>query len=115
MTTTIDLDAVVAALDALGIDAHVEQTGGGTATLFAGPTHLDDAGDPRFAACAGPGWFAGASGIDGPAVADLAEFYIGPADPESFDNDTVEPNTTDPTALADIIADVVARHHPTTR
>jgi hypothetical protein len=53
----VDLDHVVQLLERRNVVAHVEHTGGGTATLFAGPTWPDlyEPGLTRYAAVAGPG------------------------------------------------------------
>lgn len=77
----IDLDALCAAVRALGHeDAYVEQTGGGCATLFAGGTYTDAHGDQRWRAAAGPGWFDGPGWTNGRAA--LGDFYVGPDDGE---------------------------------
>lgn len=71
----VDLDALTAKLRERGHDATVEQTGGGVATLLAGPQAPDRNGEARWAAAVGPGW------LEGPtqrAVADSAELYVGP-------------------------------------
>lgn len=76
----INLDEVVRLLQAEhGIaNAYVEQTGGGCATIYAGPQHTDGNGDQRYAVAAGPGWFAGPGFTV--ARATPADFYIGPDD-----------------------------------
>lgn len=74
----IDLDAVVDRMKAQGVDAYVEQTGGGVATIYAGPAYTDAEGDQRWSVVAGPGWFEG-PGWHAPR-ADLAEFCYGPDD-----------------------------------
>jgi hypothetical protein len=74
----IDMDAVVAYVEALGHRAFVEQTGGGVATIYAGRRAPDTNGDLRWSAAAGPGWFEG-PGFRRPR-ADTCEFYIGPDD-----------------------------------
>lgn len=65
---TIDLDAVVAALKDEGIDAYVEQTGGGCATVLVGevqeytytaPWNGQTVTDWYHPAAVGPGWFEG--------------------------------------------------------
>lgn len=72
----IDLDAVVAELALLGIPAIVEQTGGGTATVYAGEPH-DDGGDgaERYPVAAGPGHFTGPGWTRGRAYRE--EFSVG--------------------------------------
>ncbi len=63
--------------DKYGVTSYVEQTGGGCATIYAGPRREVD-GESRYAASAGPGWFAGPGWINGRAHTD--EFYVGPDD-----------------------------------
>lgn len=76
-TTTLDMDRVVEILRTVhGVEnAFVQQTGGGCATIYAGPVADDEEGDPRYAAIAGPGWFEG----PGFTVArgTIGDFYIG--------------------------------------
>lgn len=102
---TIDMDAIVGLLAAEGIDAYVEQTGGGCATLFAG--RLDD--DDRdvmhegWAATAGPGYFAGPGWTLGRGV--LGDFWIGRND--DGDTQAVAPNSADPRESAELVAAVV--------
>ena len=77
--TAIDLDEVVALLVGAGIEAVVEQTGGGCATIFAGPTrpHPFEPGCLAHAAVLGPGRYGWGQR---PSVAALAELVIGPDD-----------------------------------
>ncbi len=84
----LNLDKVCDLLHKRGIKAYVEQTGGGCATIFAGPTHIDEYGDERYAAVAGPGWFAGPGWLHGRATTD--EFGVGRDD-----------DGTDPGVMAD--------------
>jgi hypothetical protein len=52
------LDAIAARLTAGGIpDVIVEMTGGGVATLYAGPTREQEGWGKRYTLAAGPGWF----------------------------------------------------------
>lgn len=55
----INLDRVCSLVLAAGVPCEVEQTGGGTATIYAGPLHerSDDPDWPRHAAAMGPGYF----------------------------------------------------------
>jgi len=110
--TVIDLDLVVAQLGELhGVSAFVEQTGGGVATIYAGPIRRQSAectcprsetltehdaecpvpagGYARYAAIAGPGVYGWGQG---PSTADLGDFYIG------ADDD----GETDPLVVADV-------------
>lgn len=58
------------------VKAYVEQTGGGCATIYAGPKYTDDSGDGRYAIVAGPGWFE-PTRLGRHGVAALDDFYIG--------------------------------------
>lgn len=57
--STIDFDRVVTLLHLADVPAYVEQTGGGCATIQAGPTFVNAHGDTVYAALCGPGYFAG--------------------------------------------------------
>lgn len=74
----IDMEAVADELRRRGVHSYVEQTGGGVATIYAGPQHEEPGWGTRWACLAGPGWF------DGPLwtlpVGDLGDFYVGPDD-----------------------------------
>lgn len=98
-TTDIDLDAVVAILNHRGHFAYVEQTGGGCATIYAGPQFHDDEGYKRYAAVAGPGWFNGPGWTL--AAADCRDFYIGADD--DGESPYVSPSSPDITDVADLI------------
>lgn len=74
----IDLDDIVERVRDAGHPAHVAQTGGGTATIYAGLPAPDVNGDERYPVIAGPGSFAGPGWTRG--VADTGDFYIGPDD-----------------------------------
>jgi hypothetical protein len=83
MSRTIDLDEVVRQVRKTGVDAYVEHTGGGCATIYAGGQYIDRAGDGRWQAVAGPGWFEGGPGEAGMFTLGRAttdEFFIGPDD-----------------------------------
>lgn len=112
--TTINLDMIVDRLHAHGCDGYVEMTGGGCATIYAGPTRDmttriggDDGRVVNYkvwAVLAGPGWFEG-PGYTLPR-ADVLDFYIG-QDSEyvgrDVDSDYIRPHTTDPDAIARLI------------
>ena len=53
----LDLDAVVRLVEAAGVPAFVGQDGSAITAVYAGEPHRDQAGDQRWPACAGPGWF----------------------------------------------------------
>lgn len=74
----LNLDIVVEIVNRHGVPAYVEQTGGGTATIYAGVPYKDDEGDQRFPAVAGPGWFTEPGWRGGRST--LYEFSIGPDD-----------------------------------
>ena len=82
----LKFDVVVDLLKEKNINAYVEQTGGGTATIFAGMLRVrgipspDDnvrpiSGYKRWDACAGPGWFRGPGWTNG--VGDTSDFVVG--------------------------------------
>lgn len=73
--SNINMHRVVELVREQGVDAHVENTGGNVATIYAGPERQDEHGDPRHAALAGPGAI-----LDDRAVADSAELCVGPDD-----------------------------------
>lgn len=106
---TISLDHVVSVLRGSGVDGHVEQTGGGVATIYAGPPYIDTEGFTRYPAVAGPGWFEG-SGFTDPR-ADLDEFCVGPDD----DGETVTELDADGTVdqVASLITKQVKLHTKT--
>lgn len=91
----VDLSALSDALQARGIAARVDMTGGGVATLFAGPTHLDAEGDERSAVMVGPGSFH-------TMTASTCDLYVGPDD-DSGEAITISTGAS----LADIVAVVV--------
>lgn len=73
----IDFDAVCVELHKMGHKAYVEQSGGGTATIYAGEPFPFD-GDVTYPALAGPGWFDGPNWTLGRGV--CGDLYIGPGD-----------------------------------
>lgn len=76
-TDYFSMDAVVDLVRAAGIFACVAQTGGGTATIFAGQSYIDNEGDERYPSVAGPGYY---SWGHGPNAGSLFEFVVGPDD-----------------------------------
>lgn len=77
----LNMDEVVDHLHGLGVSAYVEQTGGGCATIYAGPTQ-QGSDFPRtpavtYAAVAGPGSYGWGQR---PSAAMLGDFYIGADD-----------------------------------
>ncbi len=99
--TVVNFEAIAKALEAKGIPAYVEQTGGGCATIMVGkltpreePNYtwkfLNEAGngpgidgtkmEDRYDLLVGPGWFDGPGWTEGRG--DTDDLYIGP------DNDT---------------------------
>lgn len=73
-TEYFSMDAVVDLVRAAGIPASVQQTGGGTATIYAGATFP---GDERGPCVVGPGHYGWGQG---PSAGNLFEFVIGPDD-----------------------------------
>jgi hypothetical protein len=113
LTREIDMQEVVDELHRRGVHAYVEQTGGGVATIYAGPQHEDEDEGMRWAALAGPGWFEG--GSDGRSLftlprADLADFYVGPDD-DGETQDIWQANTeTTVQQVADAVCAEVERY-----
>lgn len=99
---TIDMDRIVEGLRARGIGALVEQTGGGTATIFAGGLREDG---ERYKAAAGPGYFAGPDWTLGRAV--RGDFFIGPDDQGEAPVTTITDQSY--AEIVDLIAEVVDR------
>lgn len=113
MTMTINMDKVVRILkDEYDIHAYVEQTGGGTATIFAGELRSVErkaitgvvVTEDRWQAVAGPGWFEGPGWTN--ARGDVSDFYIGPDDDGEADPVMAE-KTWSETDIARSIASVV--------
>lgn len=103
----IDLDHVVSLVNAAGVPCHVDQTGGGCATLFAGP-HIFRAEDPEWplrAACAGPGWFdhIPARHVYEKPRAWREECYIGPEDCDDPNYDYIGTEDLTDEQIADAI------------
>lgn len=98
----LNFDRIVSLVTAQGVYAHVAMTGGGVATIFAGATHVDTAGDERYAVVAGPGTY----GITKPSTGDLAEFYVGPDD--EGQSDAFEPLRAGATTDEDVARMIVA-------
>lgn len=87
-TWIVDMDKVVDMLHRADTFAYVEQTGGGTATIYAGHTFVESDYGTRYAALAGPGWFEGPGWTIARGYA--ADFYVGPDD--EGDANPWEPN-----------------------
>lgn len=83
--TEFNLDRVAGELNSRGIAAEVDQTGGGTATLFAGERFFDNDGEPRWMIMAGPGYF----DEHGVAFTDTTEFAVS-KDDGGTDTDVVD-------------------------
>jgi hypothetical protein len=73
----LNLELVAELVHEVGVWASVEQTGGGCATIYGGARYLDQSGDLRYAAVAGPGTFG--RGRE-PSTASTSEFWISPDD-----------------------------------
>ncbi|MFY1614640.1 MBL fold metallo-hydrolase [Micromonospora sp. WMMD736] len=100
--TRFDMQAVVVEIARHGHHAHIDHSGGNTATIYAGSQHTDQNGDARWAVTAGPGWFAKPDHRE--PVADTSEFQIGPDD----DAWTIAvPDHTSPTEVAALIVAVI--------
>lgn len=100
----LDFDRIVQILNEQGIKAYTEQTGGGTATIYAGtPVHEEGWGD-RYPAVAGPGYFAGPGWTHGTGT--KGEFCVGPDD-DGVANPIFSDDTWTEQRAADEIAKVV--------
>lgn len=103
----VNLEKVCDILKSGDIPAYVEQTGGGTATIYAGVPYTDSEGNRRFPALCGPGWF------DGPgwthAHATTHDLYIGPDDDGESEYHITKPGTTEQD-IARITAEFVKKH-----
>lgn len=134
-TSELNLDRVVDALDRLNVKAYVEQTGGGTATLYAEPivgyhectckpayattavltTHdpgcpvPEKGGSPRYAAVAGPGSY-GWGKRD--SIADLDDFYVGIDD--DGETSPISPQEVGATTVDDVAKLIAAQVEATT-
>jgi len=98
-----DLDRICAELAALGVPATVEQTGGGTATLYAGePVYDPDEERYEYPVSAGPGHFVG----PGWSVARSyrEEFSFGPNDQDA--ESCTPPDDATEADVARLIADL---------
>ncbi|MFF0348921.1 hypothetical protein ACFYP0_14600 [Micromonospora arida] len=96
--TRFDMQAVVVEIVRHGHHAHIDNSGGNTATIYAGSQHTEQNGDARWAVTAGPGWFARPDHRE--PVADTSEFHIGPDDGVWT---IAVPDHTSPTEVAALI------------
>lgn len=97
-TDVIDMDAVASEIQSHGVPAFVQNSGGGCATLYAGELIGD-----YYAACAGPGVFAGPDWTMGRAFAD--DFWVGT---DGVEDAYALVTVTDPKAVAAVVLAVVA-------
>ena len=84
--TEINMETVVARVNAAGVHAFVDHTGGGVATIFAGRAAQTDDG-VKYECLAGPGWFEDEFNMTG-ARGDTADFSVGVDDVNSDDFET---------------------------
>ena len=105
--SVINMDAIVEALHRMSVPAYVEQTGGGCATIYAGPKgpSLVTPGEDDYPVAAGPGHFEGPGWSNARGYAD--DFVVGPND-DGVDDVTMI-TVTDPEAIAMVIAEQVIR------
>ena len=96
MMRKVDLNEIAEVVRAAGVPAHVDHSGGGCATVYAG--------GPGQRIMAGPGWFE-----DGRAVADLSDLSIGPED--DFSAEPVPVASSEPAAIARQIVRPCGRRH----
>jgi hypothetical protein len=74
---TLNADAIAHFVSQEGVAAYVEQTGGGVATIYAGPTRQEPDYGKRFHTVVGPGEYGWGNA---PSVMSLWELFIGPDD-----------------------------------
>jgi hypothetical protein len=99
----LNLTTIVRRVRRAGVHAYLAQTGGGVATIYAGPVRVE--GDAEYyAVAAGPGWFEGAGWRNGRA--DDAEFTVGR---DNDGSDTNGPYLTCNGMSEDAIADWIVR------
>ncbi|GAA3386380.1 hypothetical protein [Cryptosporangium minutisporangium] len=109
----LDLDEIVRLICLADVPAFVGQSGGGTATIYAGHPYIDEHGDERMTGCAGPGWFLPNPQTGRPWAygrGSLADFYIGPEsdDPVALSAEEIG-ITTEAEAAAVIVAQAIRR------
>lgn len=98
-----DLDLIVRLLELdFGVNAHVDHTGGGCATLYAGDPWEEEGYGIRYPAAAGPGWYENGHLTDR-ARASRTDFYVGPDD-EGVTDPIIIPETMTHTAIAYLIS-----------
>ncbi len=106
----VDMDAVVSELRRFRVHASVEQSGGGTATIYAGtPVHDPVEMFDRYPVQAGPGHFEGPGWTKGRAWAE--EFSLGLAD-EGETESHYPPEGATPADIARMILHVLAGRPP---
>jgi len=99
--TDIDFDRITDLVNAAGIPAYTEQTGGGCATIYIGNARRDAHGDLRYPLLAGPGWFAGPGWTNPKGT--TADLYIGPDDDGASEAWAATDDDTTDTVAARII------------
>ncbi len=105
----LDMERIVDILHNRGVHAYVEQTGGGCATIYAGPRREVE-GESRYAASAGPGWFAGPGWMNGRAHTD--EFYVGRDDDGESEYTSAQDDWDEAKAAEAIVAVIENRFSP---
>lgn len=102
----INMDLIVKFLNRAGVDAYVEQTGGGCATILAGKKEAD-----RWSVAGGPGWFEGPAWTKARASRD--EFFVGPDDDGEDPAAAVAIDDQDEQQIAAMILDKLRAAGPT--
>ena len=93
-TYEVNFERIVAAVKDRGIFAYTEHTGGGCATIYAGPQHTDPQdGEQYWAVAVGAGYFEGGS-LQGDGIGDTRDLVVG-FDGEYDQFEQVQPGTTE--------------------
>lgn len=103
----LDMDEIVRLVEAKGVHAYVEMTGGGVATIFAGEQHVYPEVDgewPRWDVAAGPGTYNHRDYHHN--VGDKGDFYVG-ADDDGESGYITAPETATEEMVADVIVAMV--------
>jgi hypothetical protein len=105
-----DMDEVARLVRAAGVDCVLDTSGGGCATIWAGPRRHKEGWGPRFAALAGPGRF-GWGRV--PSVALVEDFYVGPDAADADATSTAQVGARTPELIAKLIVAQARKADPT--
>jgi hypothetical protein len=104
------MDEVARLVRAAGVDCVLDTSGGGCATIWAGPRRHEEGWGPRFAALAGPGRF-GWGRV--PSVALVEDFYVGPDAADADATSTAQVGARTPELIAKLIVAQARKADPT--